>query len=62
MPPNVFAGQFAGDVLTVTSRAPQGQTRATFDFSVRDRYAFRMEVSGDGAKWQPIMEGSYARQ
>ena len=29
---------------------------------VGGHYTFRMDVSGDGQQWQPMMEGTYARE
>ena len=60
MSPNVFRGNFEGNVLTLISKDPQMQNRAVFDFSRERQYTFRMEVSQDGAKWQTFMEGHYA--
>ena len=61
MPPNEFRGDFAGDVLVLTNQAPQGQTRATFDYSDPDLYQYRMDVSPDGNQWFPFMTGEYVR-
>jgi hypothetical protein len=60
--PNEFRGTFDGDVLTLVSRGAQGLTRAVFDFGERGRYSYRMDVSGDGAQWAPMMTGEYARE
>jgi hypothetical protein len=60
--PNEFRGRLEADVLTLTSQGPQGLSRAVFDLSDHGRYGFRMEVSGDGKEWQPLMEGSYERE
>jgi hypothetical protein len=62
VPPSEFRGQFDGDVLTLTCAAPQGHSRAVWDFREPDAYHFRMEVSPDGNQWTPFMEGRYARQ
>ncbi len=61
-PPNEFVGDFKGDVLTVTSANPQGQSRAVFDVSEPDRYTLRMDVSPDGREWQTFMEGKYSKE
>jgi hypothetical protein len=61
MPPNVFRGNFAGDVLTVSTTWPQGLGRAVFDLSREGHYTFRMEASEDGKQWAPLMEGQYQR-
>ena len=60
--PNHFRGTFDGDVLTLVSRGAQGFTRAVFDFGQPGRYAYRMDVSGDGAQWMPMMTGDYVRE
>ena len=60
--PNEFRGVFEGDVLTLVSRGAQGLTRALFDFGERGRYSYRMDVSGDGTQWMPMMTGVYARE
>lgn len=60
MPPNVFRGNFQGDVLILTSKDQHGHSRATFDYHEQDRYSFKMEVSQDGNQWYTFMEGSYS--
>ena len=62
MPPNVFRGNFAGDVLTLSANWPQGLGRAVFDLSREGHYTFRMEASEDGKQWAPLMEGQYQRE
>lgn len=59
--PNIFKGSFAGNVLTLTSQSPQGYVRASWDVSQVDGYSYRMEVSGDGKLWTPLMEAEYRR-
>lgn len=59
---NTYRGQFNGDVLSLESADPNIKSRAVFDFGHTDSYAFRMDVSPDGAKWMTFMEGRYARQ
>ena len=61
MPPNIFRGNFEDNVLTLTSKALQGHTRAIWDFRQDGRYTYRMEVSPDGSKWQTFIEGSYIK-
>jgi hypothetical protein len=60
--PSEFRGTFDGDVLTLTSRDDPGGVRATWDFSGHGRYRYRMDVSPDGERWMPFMEGDYARE
>lgn len=59
MPPNVFRGNFEGDVLTLTSKWSHGYHRAVFDLSQEGHYTFRMEVSESGEQWATLMEGQY---
>lgn len=60
--PNLFRGTFVGNALTMTSSSSQGQVRATFELLPPDRYRYRMDVSGDGKAWSPMMEGNYKKQ
>ncbi len=59
--PNIFQGGFAGSVLTLTSQSSQGFVRASWDVGRPDAYEYRMEVSGDGKQWTPLMEAEYRR-
>ncbi len=61
-PPNVFVGEFEGDVLTLSYAGSQGHHRVTFDLGRTDEYSFRMDVSGDGSEWKTFMEGTYVKQ
>jgi hypothetical protein len=61
MPPNVFKGNFDGQVATLVCEDGPMKSRATFDLG-DNNYSFRMEVSQDGANWMTFMEGTYARQ
>jgi len=60
-PPEVFRGNFQGDVLTMTSRNPMGQMRSTSDYGTPGTLKVRMEMSQDGSKWQTLFEGTYKR-
>jgi Protein of unknown function (DUF1579) len=60
MPPSELRGSLDGGLLTLENVSPQGRTRAVFDFRPHS-YDYRMEVSGDGEHWQPLMEGLYHR-
>ena len=60
MAPNVFRGNFDGEVLTLACKDSQGHSRAIFDLSQKGQYKFRMEISPDGSQWFPFMEGQYA--
>jgi hypothetical protein len=59
---SVFDGTFDGHLLTLTAVGAQGQTRGVWDFSKPGKYHSRMEVSGDGKKWNLFMEGTYVRE
>jgi len=61
-PPSEFRGSFDNDVLALTSLDEQGRVRATWDFSGHGRYRYRMDVSPDGERWFPFMEGDYVRE
>ena len=62
MAPNVFKGNFEGEVLTMTSQSPQASTQAIFDLREPGRYTFKMSMSPDGKQWHPMMEGKYQRK
>lgn len=59
--PSIFEGPFDGRRGAFVSQSPMGKTRATFDFTARDRYTFKMEVSADGKTWSPMMDGEYVK-
>jgi hypothetical protein len=61
-PAEVFRGQFDGDVLTLTSRNPQGFARMTWDLSGKGRMKSRMEMSQDGKSWAALFDGVYTRK
>lgn len=62
LPPSEYRGGFEGDVLTLVSREPHGHSRATWDLSRPGTYRFRMEVSPDGERWIPFLEGEYQQE
>lgn len=57
---SVFAGSWKGDVLELSSEAPQGKMRCTFDVG-GGGYKFVMSASQDGKKWDVMMEGKYKK-
>ena len=61
-PPNVFLGNFKGDVLTLTYESAQQHHRVIFDLSKANEYSFRMDIPGGGNDWKTFMEGTYAEQ
>lgn len=58
---NTYRGQMEGDLLKLDSLNPEMKSRAIFDLSRPDGYAFRMDVSPDGSQWMTFMEGRYGR-
>jgi len=60
-PPDIFSGDFEGDVLKLQSATAMGHARCSFDLSQSDGYAFTMEMSQDGKDWFAFMQGAYAR-
>ena len=62
LPPTEYVGSLDDKVFTLTSAIQDGFARATFDFSHHGHYHYLLEVSPDGAAWQPSMEGRYDRQ
>jgi hypothetical protein len=62
MAPNAFRGTFEGDVLTVEERGQQGHHRLIYDCSRPDELRSHMEMSQDGKKWMPMMDGVYRRE
>ena len=66
VPPNVFKGNFAGNVLTLicehTSPSGPRLSRLSYDMSVAGKMKSKMEMSDDGEAWVSFMDGSYTRQ
>lgn len=62
MAPNVFRGNFEGDVLSLACETPMGRNRAVWDFDKPGSYTFRLEMSQDGQQWATFMEGGYVRE
>jgi len=61
-PPKVYRGNFEGDVLKLTGTFPGGVSRVDWDLGSEGEYSFRMEISPDGAAWQPLIVGRYTRE
>ncbi len=57
--PSIFRGGFTGNLLTLASQSPQGHVRASWDVTLPEAYSYRMDVSGDGKQWVPLMEAEY---
>lgn len=62
---SVLRGKWEGGTLTFFNHTPEiGHCRLTYGMAdaEKGRYTFRMELSPDGAAWNPCMEGEYTRQ
>lgn len=59
LPPSEYSGTLVDRVLRLTAPTQQGFARATFDFSHPGHYHYLLEVSPDGQKWIPSIEGQY---
>jgi hypothetical protein len=60
-PPEVFAGGFDGDVLTLAHSGPGMHARMTYDLSTPGTMKGTMEMSADGTEWHVLFEGVYRR-
>lgn len=61
--PAEFRGRFGGHALTLVRREPHGHARATWEFAPGGgSYRYRMDVSPDGERWTPYIEGTYVRE
>jgi len=58
-PPNIFSGQFDGDLFALTQKNPIGYSRLVYDFSHPKELRSRMDMSQDNVTWSPLMEGVY---
>jgi len=56
-----FRGTWTGDVLTMTSKNPQGHARLTYDCSKAGVLGARMEMSTDGKTWSKFLDAQYRR-
>ena len=65
-PPNLFKGNFEGDVLTLVSdECTEGGprfSRLVYDLTVPGELKSKMEVSQDGESWELFMEAGYTRE
>jgi hypothetical protein len=59
--PEAFVGRFEEEVLTLTSRRGQVQSRLTYDFRTAGKWLGRMEMSDNGKTWRTMFEGVYTR-
>jgi hypothetical protein len=61
-PPNVYKGNFEGEVLKLSSTFPGGYSRCAWDLGMEGEYRFTLDVSGDGEHWTTMMDGRYAKE
>ncbi len=61
-PPEIFTGQFEGEVLTVSHGGPGMHARLVYDLSRPGVLRSKMEMSQDGAKWSTLFECDYHRE
>jgi uncharacterized protein YodC (DUF2158 family) len=60
-PPEVFKGQFEGEVLTVAHGGPGMHARLTYDFHEAGQMFTSMEMSQDGMAWTRFFDGRLRR-
>lgn len=60
-PPEVFEGDFAGDVLTVSHGGPGMHARLVYDVSQDGVLKSRMDMSQDGEEWATFFDSDYQR-
>lgn len=60
-PPEVFTGNFDGDVLTLGHGGPGMHARLVYDLAHEGILRSRMDMSPDGANWATLFESDYAR-
>ena len=58
-PPEIFAGRFEGDVLTVAHGGPGMHARMTYDLTDPRHMRTQMKMSPDGATWKTLFDGLY---
>lgn len=61
-PPEVFQGDFEGDVLTLAHGGPGMHARLIYDLTREGILGARMEMSPEGADWATFFECDYERQ
>ena len=62
MGPQVFSGQWEGDVLTMESVGPMGNVRMTDDYSRPGQLDSRVDLSEDGVEWKLAFRCTYHGQ
>ena len=61
VPPEVFKGQFEGDVLKLAHGGPGMHVRLTYDSSESGFLSISMEMSQDGSAWSRLFDGRLKR-
>jgi Protein of unknown function (DUF1579) len=61
-PPEVFKGNFEGDILTMEHGGPGMHARMTYDLSRAGVMSSRMEMSTDGKDWKVLFNGEYNKK
>lgn len=59
LPPEIFRGDWNGNILTVTHGGPGMHARLTYDLSNEGRLNSQMEMSPDGKTWKVLFNGTY---
>ena len=59
--PEVFAGGFTGDVLTLSHAGPPMHVRLMWDLTEPGVLASSMEMSDDGVTWNRLFDAEYRR-
>ncbi|MBT8462799.1 MAG: DUF1579 domain-containing protein [Gemmatimonadetes bacterium] len=60
-PPEIFAGGFTGDVLTLAHAGPPMHVRLIWDLSKPGTLQSSMEMSADGVAWKKLFDAVYER-
>jgi hypothetical protein len=60
-PPELFTGEFRGDVLTLSHGGPHMHVRLTWDLTQAGVLSSRMEMSADGMTWNTLFDAEYQR-
>jgi hypothetical protein len=61
-PPEIFKGNFEGDILTVAHGGPGMHVRVTYDMSQPNCLVRSMEISQDGKDWKRFLDGWMTRR
>ena len=60
-PPEIFKGQFEGEVLKLAHGGPEMHVRLTYDLSEPDILSTGMEMSQDGKDWNRFFDSRLKR-